>query len=165
MPSYIESGPSSFILESGPTSLQVSQKKKSSTNLSLSSVFGQRSTIAGKSAWDEVCLLRFGGRLTRHSRRGFVLSGLTFLGSRFGGQFFLGLTFWGRVALHATEEVVTVDQNDFVLTAALGDGSCSDVWRPPLANFLNTSSIFLFVRDYITALSSSIVVFICFALS
>ena len=67
----------------------------------------------------------------------------------------------GRVALHATEEVVTVDQNDFVLTAAPGDGSCSDVWRPPLANFLNTSSIFLFVRDYITALSSSIVVFIC----
>ena len=69
----------------------------------------------------------------------------------------------GRVALHATEEVATVD--DFVLTALPGDGRCSDVWRPPLANFLNTSSIFLFVRDYITALSSSIVVFICFALS
>ena len=34
-----------------------------------------------------------------------------------------------------------------------------------LANILNTSSIFLFVRDYITAPSSSIVVFICFALS
>ena len=72
----------------------------------------------------------------------------------------------GRVALHATEEVETVDQNDFVLTATPGDGRCSDVWRPPLANFLNTSSIFLFVRDYIiTAPSSSIVVFICFALS
>ena len=164
MPSYIESGPSSFILESGPTSLQVSQKKKSSTNLSLSSVFGQWCAIAGKSAWDEVCLLRIGGRLTRHSRRGFVLSGLTFLGSRFGGQFFW-VHVLGRVALHATEEVETVDQNDFVLTAAPGDGSCSDVWGPPLANFLNTSSIFLFVRDYITAPSSSIVVFICFALS
>ena len=71
----------------------------------------------------------------------------------------------GRVALHATEEVETVDQNDFVLTAASGDGSCFDVWGPPLANFLNTSSIFLFVRDIITAPSSSIVVFICFALS
>ena len=70
----------------------------------------------------------------------------------------------GRVALHATEEVETVDHNDFVLTAAPGDGSCSDVWRPPLANFLNTSSIFLFVRDYTTAPSSSIVVFNSFVL-
>ena len=86
--------------------------------------------------------------------------GLTFLGS-----IFLRAHVLGRVALHATEEVENVDQNDFVLTAAPGDGSCSDVWRPPLASFLNISSIFLFVRDYVTALSSSIVVFICFALS
>ena len=81
------------------------------------------------------------------------------------GVNFFGAHVLGRVALHATEEVETVDQNDFVLTAAPGEESCSDVWRPLLANFLNTSSIFLFVRDYITAPSSSIVVFICFALS
>ena len=76
---YIESGPSSFILESGPPSLQVSQTRpKSAKELGDKtwnvSVFWEWDSVAGKPAWNEVCLLCFGGSPPCHCWRGIWVS-------------------------------------------------------------------------------------------